>query len=129
MAILLGDGNKESLTIGIGQTSHRSSKCAYQSLLWLRELLRELTLIFDPELTDADLLALFQGGGEREREMSMGDLLLDERAGLRPRGGEGLYSRGEGKRDTSLSLRRVGEIDLFQGGKEALSLSQSAQER
>jgi len=59
----------------------------------------------------------------------MGDLLLDERSGLRPRGGEGVYSRGEGERDTSLSLRRAGEIDLFRGGEEALSLSQSARER
>lgn len=58
---------------------------APQSLLRLREL-RELTLIFDPELTDTDLLALPRGGGEREREKSMGDLLLDERVGLRPRG-------------------------------------------
>jgi hypothetical protein len=56
-----------------------------QSLLRLREL-RELTLIFDPELTDTDLLALSRGGGEREREKFMGDLLLDERVGLRPRG-------------------------------------------
>ena len=97
-------------------------KCASQSLL--RLLLRELTLIFDPELADADLLALFRGGGEREREKSMGDLLLDERSGLRPRG-EGVYSRGEGERDTS--LRRAGETDLFRGGEEALS--QSARER
>ena len=97
-------------------------KCASQSLL--RLLLRELTLIFDPELTDADLLALFRGEGEREREKSMGDLLLDERSGLRPRG-EGVYSRGEGERDTS--LRRAGETDLFRGGEEALS--QSARER
>ena len=61
---------------------------APQSLLRLREL-RELTLIFDPELTDTDLLALSRtrGGGERERdERFMGDLLLDERVGLRPRG-------------------------------------------
>jgi hypothetical protein len=56
-----------------------------QSLLRLREL-RELTLIFDPELADTDLLALSRGGGEREREKFMGDLLLDERVGLRPRG-------------------------------------------
>jgi hypothetical protein len=56
---------------------------ASQSLLRLREL-RELTLIFDPELTDADLLTLSRGGGvlERERERFMGDLLLDERVGL-----------------------------------------------
>jgi hypothetical protein len=58
---------------------------AHQSLLRLREL-RELTLIFDPELTDTDLLALSREGGERERERFMGDLLLDERVGLRPRG-------------------------------------------
>jgi hypothetical protein len=56
-----------------------------QSLLRLREL-RELTLIFDPELADTDLLALSRGGVEREREKFMGDLLLDERVGLRPRG-------------------------------------------
>ena len=55
------------------------------SLLRLREL-RELTLIFEPELTDTDLLALSRGGGEREREKLMGDLLLDERVRLRPRG-------------------------------------------
>jgi len=58
---------------------------APQSLLRLREL-RELTLIFDPELTDTDLLPLSRGGGERERERLMGDLLLDERVRLRPRG-------------------------------------------
>ena len=38
-----------------------------QFLLRLREL-RELTLIFDPELTDADLLVLSRGWGELERE-------------------------------------------------------------
>ena len=42
---------------------------APQSLLLLRlRELRELTLIFDPELADTDLLALSRGGGERERE-------------------------------------------------------------
>jgi hypothetical protein len=56
-----------------------------RSLLRLREL-QELTLIFDPELTDTDLLDLSRGGGEREREKFMGDRLLDERVGLRPRG-------------------------------------------
>jgi len=99
---------------------------APQSLLRLREL-RELTLIFDPELTDTDLLALSRGGGERERERLIGDLLLDERVRLRPRG-EGVYSRGEGERecDAALSLRRAGERDLFRGEG---ALSQSARER
>jgi len=43
--------------------------------------------MFDPELTDTDLLAFTRGGGERERERFMGDLLLDERVGLLPREG------------------------------------------
>jgi hypothetical protein len=42
--------------------------------------------MFDPELTDAVLLALSRGGGESERERFVGDLLLDERIGLPPRG-------------------------------------------
>jgi hypothetical protein len=88
-------------------------------------VLRELTLIFDPELTDTDLLALSRGAGELERERFMGDLLLDERAGLPPRG-EGVYSRGEGERDIVLP-RRAGEADLFRAGEEALS--QSPRER
>ena len=58
-----------------------------QSLLRLRELL-ELTLIFDPEPTDTDLLGSSLGGCELERE-STGDLLRDIRAGL-PLRGEGV---------------------------------------
>lgn len=93
-----------------------------QSLLRLREL----TLIFDPELTDADLLALSRGRGELEREVFMGDLLLDVRAELPPRG-EGVNSReADRERETALSLRRAGENDLLRGGEEALS---SARER
>lgn len=55
----------------------------------------------------------------------MGDLLLDEHAGLLPHG-EGVYSRGGGKHDIVLP-QCVGEVDLFRGGEEALS--QSPQER
>jgi hypothetical protein len=47
---------------------------------------------FDPELTDTNLLALSWGGGERERKIFMGVLLLDERVGLRPGGGGEAYS-------------------------------------